>query len=668
MELPVSMERVVSQSSLASESTGRWAGKAGRIARMLGNAASLLRYQGARWVLFRCHYALKQRSGWLQRALPCGEWDPDPKVDFSDSVVGIARSLGGRPAGTEDAVERAESILAGQMSWFSRHQHAVGFPPNWFGEPWSRPRSAPDLRHWSRIDEFSAGDIKCVWEQARFGFVAPLVRAFSRTQDPRYVEAFWRSVEDWREKNPPQRGPHWKCGQEVGLRAMAWIFGLVHFFGHEATTPQRRCQMHEMLDASGRRIAANIDYALSQRNNHGVSEAAALFTLGILLDRPDWTDRGERLLRRLANELIYDDGSFSQHSTNYHRLMLHGYLWAIWFGRIADRPLEERTVQRVRKAGRWVGALLCPTSGRVPNLGTNDGAHFLDLTDLGFLDYRPVVQAVGLLTEGRAWLARGPWDELAEWLSVGTAREGGSKGEAVRRSDGLLTFPIGGYAVWHHQGSMGMLRCPTRFRHRPGQCDLLHFDLTAGGRNLLRDAGSYSYNCDEPWRSYFSSSRAHNTICVDDRDPMPKVGRFLYGHWPVGEVETHGQTVAATYRDYRGIRHRRTVSPTAEGFRIEDTIEGAFTSATLRWRLDPGLNWTLTPTGCRSTRLAVEVVTASGNSVTGLRLADGAESLYYLERSPLPVLEAKFDSNCRALVTEIRIAVGSNMDAGDSRC
>src|SRR5690606_11642355 len=153
------------------------------------------------------------------------------------------------------------------------------------------------------IGDFAAGDIKCVWEQARFGFVFPLVRAFLRTGDSRYVESFWHAVEDWQEHNPPQQGPHWKCGQEVGLRAMAWVFGLLHFIEQPATTLERRRQLTEMLEVSGHRIAANIEYALSQRNNHGVTEATALFTLGALLNRSEWAERGESLLNALAKEL-----------------------------------------------------------------------------------------------------------------------------------------------------------------------------------------------------------------------------------------------------------------------------------------------------------------------------------------------------------------------------
>lgn len=55
--------------------------------------------------------------------------------------------------------------------------------------------------------------------------------------------------------------------------------------------------------------------------------------------------------------------------------------------------------------------------------------------------------------------------------------------------------------------------------------------------NILRDAGTYSYNCQKPWQDYFKSLAAHNTIRFDDHEQMPKISRFLNGKWPRLTVE-----------------------------------------------------------------------------------------------------------------------------------
>ena len=44
---------------------------------------------------------------------------------------------------------------------------------------------------------------------------------------------------------------------------MAWCFGLYGFLESEATTAERVMQLAEMIYASGLRIDANIDFAIS---------------------------------------------------------------------------------------------------------------------------------------------------------------------------------------------------------------------------------------------------------------------------------------------------------------------------------------------------------------------------------------------------------------------
>src|SRR5262249_14485641 len=173
---------------------------------------------------------------------------------------------------------------------------------------------------------FAHGDIRVIWEPSRFAFAYDLVRAYWRTGDERYAEQFWRLVESWRAANPPQLGPNWKCGQETSLRVMAWCFGLYGFLDAAVTTAARVAQLAQMIAVSGHRIEAMLDYALSQHNNHGISEGTGLWTIGVLfpeLRRAEvWRRQGRQVLERLGRELIYDDGPFTHPSLHYPPLLL----------------------------------------------------------------------------------------------------------------------------------------------------------------------------------------------------------------------------------------------------------------------------------------------------------------------------------------------------------
>ena len=82
------------------------------------------------------------------------------------------------------------------------------------------------------------------------------------------------------------------------------------------------------------RINATISYAIAQNNNHGTSESAALYIGGVILIEISgideklnkkaikWYKKGKALLENRVDALILNDGSFSQYSTNYHRLLL----------------------------------------------------------------------------------------------------------------------------------------------------------------------------------------------------------------------------------------------------------------------------------------------------------------------------------------------------------
>lgn len=633
----------------------------------LQSLPTLVRHQGWRWVFYRARHALQLRCGWYRRQLPLQEWRGRSSAQL---LIPKLPADSGHRLGSEQAVREAERVLAGELTWFSRHAVHTGFPPDWGRTPFGRHELA--TTHWSQISDFAGGDIKHVWELGRFSFLLPLLRAWSHSGDDRYVEAIWAVVDDWRTDHPPQRGPHWKCGQEVAFRVLIWSIVLSRIGSHPISNQTRLEQLAEMVEVSGQRIAANLDYALSQKNNHGVSEAAGLFTAGILLGRSDWAETGRRLLNELAKELIYDDGSFSQHSANYHRLMLHCYLWSIQIGRAHGCELRQESVERVAEAGRWLRTLLLGESGQVPNLGHNDGAHLFDLTDLGYRDFRPTVQATGAIAAAENWLPPGPWDELAAWLGVpnmGTVAE--TRRAPLPAQSDLATssswteLADGGYCIYHDGDRGLLLRAPRRFRHRPSQCDLLHVDLWHRGRNLLRDGGSYSYNCDEPWQSYFASSAAHNTVRFDDRDPMPRIQRFLFGEWPTMTLERRHETISARYCDYRGACHQRTVEPTAAGFRVTDELDGDFETAILRWRLAPESRWSLDELACRSSELVLSLTVEPESNLTACELSEGWESNYYQEKTPLPVLETRVSGGPTRIVTEVLLPLDEEVSLNE---
>jgi hypothetical protein len=137
---------------------------------------------------------------------------------------------------------------------------------------------------------------------------------------------------------------------------------------------------------------------------------------------------------------------------------------------------------------------------------------------------------------------------------------------------------------------------------------------------------------------------AHNTVQFDSRASMPKVSRFLRGNWLQAEdVEAlcahgGGVTVSAGYCDWKGARHHRKVRLHSDGLRVEDRVSGFAKRAVLRWRLAPG-NWRVEGTDAVLEGYLLKV--SSNVDIVRCEIVEGWESRYYMNKEPLPVLEAE---------------------------
>mgnify|MGYP005810698855 CR=1 FL=1 len=526
-------------------------------------------------------------------------------------------------------------------------------PPVWIagcisGKPVERAE-----RHWWQIPDFdpAVGDIKTVWEFSRFDWVLSCAQhaakgnadALKRLND-------W--LADWLQSNPPYKGPNWKCGQEASIRVMHLAMAS-HLLGQ---TRDSAPGLLDLVEVHLQRIAPTVLYAMAQDNNHGTSEAAALFIGGSWLEvngrgiGRKFARSGRKWLENRARRLIEKDGSFSQYSLNYHRVMLDSLSMAeLWRRELALPSFSQTLNARARAASDWLRDMTCPANGDGPNVGANDGARLLPLTDTDYRDYRPSIQLASVLFHSaRAFSEEGDWNQPVYWLGL-TLPE---KQLPAPRS---AQFDEGGYFVLRQAPVMALLRYP-RFRFRPSQADALHLDFWMDGENWLRDAGSFSYNTEKRWLDYFPGTVAHNTVQFDGRDQMPRLSRFLFGAWlkarhvqPLA-LSDQEQSCGAGYRDWKGAQHYRRVALSEQILRVEDRVESFGSKAVLRWRLKPG-EWAVDAVAQRIQLDGFSLTVATTVPVKRFELVEGWESRYYLQKTALPVLEIEIDQPGELITT-----------------
>ena len=366
-------------------------------------------------------------------------------------------------------------------------------PIDWFQNPWDGLRTDGTLP-WYEIPDYlpHQGDPRTLWEPGRAAWAIDCAKLYAAGDQQEATKLYWRWLDSWMRSSPPYHGFHWKCGQESAVRLIAVLLGFWAVGRNEGTHEDRFSLMAQLAWATGYRVFHHISYALSQKNNHALSEACGLMLVGQLFPEfaqaENWKRRGREVLFTELDRQIYDDGSYVQHSTNYHRVMLQDATLGLRLAELDDHPFPRRTYDRVGRAADFLFAMTDDETGQVPLYGNNDGAYVLPLSECDFLDYRPAIQSAHYLVHRERLLPEGPWDEDLAWLFGVDALDHEPPRHSSRSSS---AFDVGGYYTLRRDSSWAMIRAHT-YVDRPGHCDPLHVDLWWKGQNVLRDCGNVS--------------------------------------------------------------------------------------------------------------------------------------------------------------------------------
>ena len=585
------------------------------------------------WRVF--FYLLRLKSGWIKAQMPIqepvsGEFFVVPESGVLPLELTSDASYG---------VNKEPSILG----WYKLSSDA---PPDWFKSILSSRTFTLPNQHWSGISDFDSGvgDIKGLWEPSRFGWALHFCLLYINSKDKYWLNKTNEWINDWSGKNPANAGPNWKCAQETSIRVLHLAAGSMLL-----KRKQPSASMAEFIQQHLSRILPTMGYALAQDNNHGTSEAAALYVGGSWLRQvqPSCSVAnkaftvGRKYLVERASRLIMDDGSFSQYSLTYHRLMLDTLSFTeLWRRFLALEAFPVSYEKQLVKASEWLYLFVDKISGDGPNLGANDGAHILNFTDCEYRDFKPSVELACLLFLKKTAYG-GQLQNKYEALFGLIATEKMANAESSK-------LPEGGYGLLFGENAWCSVNVP-HFEFRPSQADNLHLDFWLKGENILRDAGSYSYNAEQKWLNYFSASESHNTAQFDYRDQMPKVSRFLFGNWPkFSKFEMTNKSSEANlivcYTDWLGAVHERQVFLEDNRLVITDTLTGIKKQATLRWRLI-NKEWVINNHSISSENITMDVT--ANVPIVRFALAKGYESRYYGKKQAIPVLEIDVKQNAQ---------------------
>ncbi|HEY2823991.1 MAG TPA: heparinase II/III family protein, partial [Gemmatimonadales bacterium] len=456
----------------------------------------------------RLVYEAAVRTGWEASRRPATTWASEaarlnqwiPQADLTlNAWLPTVLPRASLPLGIPDAnstkliADFARAIVSSECVTLPQQGGRVES----FSEIFADHNASP---HWTRVHEFAdrRKDIRTEWEAARLGWAWALGRAAALTKDSSLADATWRLAQRWIDANPPMRGPHWHSGQEAALRLVALGWAAVATAGRTSTPGQPRT-LALFAAVAAERVAARIEYAESQYNNHSLTEALGLLWGAALVPRhPDaqrWRRIATRVLRRELGRQVFTDGSFVQESIVYERLALEACLTVLWLDRSAGGALLDAQTRAVvtHKAGAmrdYLARMTDPTTNLFSRLGANDGTWLLMPVEDDFWDARP--------TRAVAESVLGPSPDTAPPTPTGLTWS--------HAADGAFTVLKGG-----------------RPGRRPTEADALHVEHRVNGVEVLRDAGSFRYIGPAGLDAWFRSAQAHNTVVVNGQEPLTKL-------------------------------------------------------------------------------------------------------------------------------------------------
>ena len=493
--------------------------------------ANLISNMGLRYLFFRIFYTIKTKIGWQKKIFPT-----QPEVSEFISLENwrnnlppfffYGKDIPKLPKQQKEILsETFQEVQKGVFIFFNKTKIKLGTEYDWMENPSTGYRYNIN-KHWSEVQDLTkeAGDIKYVWEKARFSFLYDVIRCDYHFEDDQSAYAF-KEIEDFITKNPINQGPNYKCSQEISLRVLNWTFALYYYKDSSNLTEALFQKIMHSIYWQIHHVYHNIHFSrISVRNNHAITETLLLYLSEKLFpffpNVAKWSEKGKKWFEQEIAYQIYEDGTFLQFSMNYHRVVVQLLTWGIQLAKLNGDTFDKVVYERAQKSLDFLDACIDPVSGELPNYGSNDGALFFKLTNDDYRVYRSQLDDLRAVLNGYIYFG----SKSSLWYGIQPKQK---KQAALPE---ISEFTKGGYYIIQEGNTKTFIRCGA-YKDRPYQSDNLHIDIWIDGKNVLRDNGSYQYNTSKELINYFNGSEGHNTISIDGKDQMQKGDRFIWNYW-----------------------------------------------------------------------------------------------------------------------------------------
>ena len=386
--------------------------------------------------------------------------------------------------------EYVDDVVRGRFS-FNGESYSLGRQIDWLKNP--------------------SGDIEWHILLHKFYYAPGLIRCWSQHRDLRYLMTFQHLVQSWIEQTPANFIAADVTARRLQNWAYAWYL-LVESDDASHLSNSFVADLHASVTTQTRCLLKTI----APVRNHRTLELYAILVVSLafptLPDAPAWQEWSISELNKNMSADLRPDGVHCEQSTDYHHIVLRSFL-------LAAKLIKANRLEPIRDHGGSTAVLrkaldfamhIHRPDGKIPALSDSDSRSFVELLDWG-------ADLFG----------------SEDYAYVASAGQQGRKPAFTN-----VHFPTGGYTVFRSEwtnGSAGqepfsdarylVLDSGPIGAGNHGHMDMLSVEVAAFGQPLIVDPGRYTYH--EPafdasdqfdWRHAFRSSRAHNTVTVDNLD------------------------------------------------------------------------------------------------------------------------------------------------------
>ena len=376
-------------------------------------------------------------------------------------------------------------------------------------------------------------DNEWVWQFNRMYFWNAMGKIYAQTSEEKYAEEWCNQFIDWTRKNPNDENHKYAWRSiEAGIRGYSWTGLFYQFLKSPHFTP-------EVLVAFMNSMFDHADFLMTvyrTKSNWSLMEAEGMAFIAITFpefkDAEKWRNEAFRRLNNEINLQVYPDGHQRELAMGYHIGCINWFLRTYELAKInnLENAFPDSYLETIEKMCE-VPMKLCHPDGTNAQFGDSWEGLPGQYSDRFF-----------------------EWAEKfnrKDFLYLATGGKEGKKPDSTAFAlpqSGLYAMKSG----WDKNAISLVLKCgPDGGGHC--QPDNGTFELYAGGRNLMPDAGSYIYSGDPENQAWFRQTKVHQTLTLNGENSAYAPKLLL---WQPGE---NLDILVVENQSYENLTHRRSV-------------------------------------------------------------------------------------------------------------